>query len=212
MFKKLLVKKCISPKECKYFLYNFKKSTNLGKLYFLPKIHKRLYDAPGHSVISNCGTPTEKMSEYLDYNLKPIMGLAKSYIRDTSDFLKRLKELVNVPQNALLVTSDGVGLYPSISHQDGLKAISIKLDQREDKLIPIEDPHEMTRFVLKSTYFEFHKMIKQQVSDTAIGIKFTPPYACIFMDRVETEFLENEHLKPWVCLRYIDYIFFGWTH
>ena len=56
------------------------------------------------------------------------MGLAKSYIRDTSDFLKRLKELVNVPQNALLVTSDGVGLYPSISHQDGLKAISIKLD------------------------------------------------------------------------------------
>ena len=128
MFKKLLVKKCISPKECKYFLYNFKKSTNLGKLYFLPKIHKRLYDAPGHSVISNCGTPTEKMSEYLDYNLKPIMGLAKSYIRDTSDFLKRLKELVNVPQNALLVTSDGVGLYPSISHQDGLKAISIKLD------------------------------------------------------------------------------------
>ena len=50
------------------------------------------------------------------------------------------------------------------------------------------------------------------MSDTAIGIKFTPPYACIFMDRVETEFLENEHLKPWVCLRYIDNIFFGWTH
>ena len=38
-------------------------------------------------------------------------------------------------------------------------------------------------------------MIKQQVSVTAIGTKFAPPYACIFMDRVETEFLEKEHLK-----------------
>ena len=32
------------------------------------------------------------------------------------------------------------------------------------------------------------------------------------MDRMETEFLEKEHLKPWVWLRYIDDIFFVWTH
>ena len=45
-------------------------------------------------------------------------------------------------------------------------------------------------------------MIKQQVSGTAIGTKFAPPYTCIFM----------EHLKPWLILRYIDDIFFLWTH
>ena len=49
--------------------------------------------------------------------------------------------------------------------------------------------------VLKNNYFKFDLMIKQQVSGTAIGTKFAPPYACIFMDRVETEFLEKEHLK-----------------
>ena len=32
------------------------------------------------------------------------------------------------------------------------------------------------------------------------------------MDRIETEFLEKEHLKPWVWLRYIDDIFFIWIH
>ena len=66
MFRRLLSKKCILPEECKYFSYNFKKVTNLGKLYFLPKIHKRLYNVPGRPVISNCDTPTEKVLEYLD--------------------------------------------------------------------------------------------------------------------------------------------------
>ena len=64
--------KLISEKELKYFTYNFKKVTNLGKLYFLPKIHKRLSAVAGRPVISNCRTPTE-VSEYLDYILKPIM-------------------------------------------------------------------------------------------------------------------------------------------
>ena len=61
MFKTLLSKKHISPEECKYFSYNFEKSSNLGTLYFLPKIHKRLYDVPGRPVISSCGTTSEKM-------------------------------------------------------------------------------------------------------------------------------------------------------
>jgi hypothetical protein len=41
-----------------------------------------------------------------------------------------------------------------------------------------------------------------------MGTKFSPPYACIFMDMVENEFLEQQEIKPWVWLRYIDDIFF----
>ena len=105
-----------------------------------------------------------------------------------------------------------VGLYPSIPDQDGLEALSVKLDQREDKIISTEGLLEMARFILKNNYFEFDSMIKQQMSGTAIGTKFAPPYASIFMETVETEFLKKEHLKPWVWLRYIDDIFFVWTH
>ena len=88
IFKRLCSHKMISEKELKYFTYNFKKATNLGKLYFLPKIHKRLSAVPGRPAISNCGTPTEKVSEYLDYILKPIMQDSWSYIKDPGDFLK----------------------------------------------------------------------------------------------------------------------------
>ena len=70
----------------------------------------------------------------------------------------------------------------------------------------------MTQIVLKNNHFEFNSKVKQQVPSTAIGTKFAPPYACIFMDRMETEILEKKRLKPWVWLRYIDDIFFVWTH
>ena len=42
-------------------------------MYLLSKIHKCLVDVPGCPVISNCGTPTEKASEFLDHHLQPIM-------------------------------------------------------------------------------------------------------------------------------------------
>ena len=43
----------VSEKEMKYFMYEYKKVTNLGKLYLLPKIHKRLCDVPRRPVVSN---------------------------------------------------------------------------------------------------------------------------------------------------------------
>ena len=212
MFQKLLSKQNISSSEYKYFCYNYKRAANLGKMYLLPKIHKRLENVPGRPVISNYGTPTEKASEFLDHHLKPIMQSAKSYIKDTSDFLRKLKGLGKVPENAILVTADVVGLYPSIPHEDDLEALYTKLEEQEDKRIATEDILQMAKFVLKNNFFEFNSKIKHEISGTAIGTKFAPPYACIFMDKLETDFLDKENLKPWVWLRYIDDIFFVWTH
>ena len=77
----LFTKGKIDEKQLKYFTCEYKKSCNLGKLYLLPKIHKRLHDVPGRPVISNCGTPTEKMLEFLDTQLKSIMQKSWSYIK-----------------------------------------------------------------------------------------------------------------------------------
>ena len=69
----------------------------------------------------------------------------------------------------------------------------------------------MAEFVLKNYYFEFDSKVKKQISGSAIGTKFAPPYVCIFMDKVEIAFLEAEDIKPWVWLRYTEDIFFIWT-
>ena len=70
----------------------------------------------------------------------------------------------------------------------------------------------MADFVLKDNFFEFNGEIKRQKSGTAIGTKFASPYACIFMDEVETEFRKSQELQPFLWLRYIDDIFFIWAH
>ena len=110
MFQSLRRKNLITEKELKYFSYQCKKSTNFGKMYLLPKIRKRLDNVPGRPVISNCGTPTEKASEFLDHHLQLIMKSRVSYIKDTNDFLFKLKNLGKIPKNAFLVTADVVGL------------------------------------------------------------------------------------------------------
>ena len=61
IFKGLCNKKLITEKELKYFSFNFKNACCSGKVYLLPKIHKRLFEVPGRPVISNCGTPTESV-------------------------------------------------------------------------------------------------------------------------------------------------------
>ena len=101
LFQNLKSKGRISDKQLKYFAYEYKKVSNFGKLYLLPKIHKRLHNVPGRPVISNCGTPTEKASDFLDYHFKPIMQRGKSYIKDScylilSTKLKAYKTLQRV--------------------------------------------------------------------------------------------------------------------
>lgn len=86
MFQDLYDQGSISKDELRYLSYEYKNSGSLGRLYLLPKIHKRLSNIPGRPVISNCGTSTEKASEFLDHHLKPIMKAGKSYIRDTGHF------------------------------------------------------------------------------------------------------------------------------
>ena len=67
-----------------------KKACNLGKLYLLQKIHRRLFNLPGRSIISNCRTPIESASEFLDHHLKPIMQNGLQYIRDFQYILEKI--------------------------------------------------------------------------------------------------------------------------
>ena len=70
----------------------------------------------------------------------------------------------------------------------------------------------MAKFVLKNSYFEFNSKVEQQILGTVIGTKLAPPYACIFMDEVETSFLETQEMKPLVWFRYVDDVLFICTH
>ena len=131
----------------------------------------------------------------------------QSGIKNSRHFLEKTKTLRRIPDNAILVTAGVVGLYPSIPHQAGLIALKKALDKRPLKKIPTDNLIKMAKFVLSNNVFEFNSDTFQQISRTAIGTKFAPPYACIYMDQVEQKFLATQINQPLIWLRYIDDIF-----
>ena len=74
-----------------------------GRFYLLPKIHKQ--GCPGRPVISGCGTPTEKISAFVEHNVRPIVSEINSYIKDTNDFLHKLGRIGDLPEGAILCIS-----------------------------------------------------------------------------------------------------------
>ena len=131
-----------------------------------------------------------------------------SYIKDSGDFLIKIKQIKNVLGNSILVTANVVGLYPSILHQLGLKTLEEALEKGQSKQICTDDLIKLAKFALQNNYFEFNGEVKQQISGTAIGIKFAPPYTCILMDQVEYKFLKTQQNQSLVSFRYIDDILF----
>ena len=91
-----------------------------------------------------------------------------SYIKDSNDFKSKIKN-IDISNDALLVTADVVGLYPSIPHEAGLNALREALDKRTRKEIPIENLIKMAELVLKNNFFEFDTNVYQQISGTALG-------------------------------------------
>ena len=58
------------------------------------------------------------------------MQSVRSYIKDSGDFLKKIKKLGSLLENVILVTADVVGLYPSIPQEVGLQALEEALENR----------------------------------------------------------------------------------
>ena len=53
---------------------------------------------------------------------------------------------------------------------------------------------------------------KEQIKKSIYWLpSFLPPYACLFVDRMENDFFDSEIVKSWLWLRYIVDIFFIWT-
>ena len=66
-----------------------------GRFYILPKVHKQ--GNPGRPVVSSNSHPTERISQFVDHHLKPLVQTTQSFIKDTTHFLNKLEQLGQLP-------------------------------------------------------------------------------------------------------------------
>ena len=95
------------------------KKARLARLYFLKKIHKSPMGI--RPIVSSCESPTENISQFIDYWLQPIMKALPSFLKDTTQLINELENLT-IELNTMLITVDMKSLYTCIPYQEGIQA------------------------------------------------------------------------------------------
>ena len=165
------------------------KEVKPARFYLLPKIHKKNY--PGRPVVASTNCHTTKISKYVDRYIQPIAQQVRSYIRDTTDLLKKIKTIGKMPENTLLVTFDVRSLYTNICHEEGLLALKNALNKRTNKEPTTDVLLTMMRHVLTLNCFTFNGNSYLQTRGFAMDTVAAPSYAVIYM----AEF-EEKHIYP----------------
>ncbi|XP_072422902.1 uncharacterized protein [Chiloscyllium punctatum] len=183
-------------------------TSHVGDFYCLPKVHKA--NIPGRPIMSGNGTLCENLSSCVEGILKPSTQGISSFCRDTTDFLQTLSTHGPVEPGTFFVTTDVSALYTSIPNKDGIAATASVLNTNN-----CQSPNtilQLIRFMLDHNVFTFDNQFFIQTHGTAMGTKFAPQYANIFMHRFEQDFFSMQDLQPTLYTKYIDDIFFLWTH
>ena len=171
--------------KMKKTLYN--KTPRIPNFYMLPKIHKP--NIPDRPIVNGIGSITEKISAYVDQEIRHLVPTIPSYLKDTSHLLQILLGKTLAPGD-ILVAIDFKSLYTNIPHTEGIAALNKTLEETDIhpmKKLPI---CRLANLVLTKNYFTFNKKLYRQIG-TAMGTRMAPWYANIFMKYVEKKTYRN---------------------
>ena len=155
-----------------------------------------------------CSLYVEICSQYVHYRLQGTVKQIPTYVKDTSDFISKLKVVVTVPDNSCLVSLDVKSLYRNIPDSEVIKAVKTSLDSFSRKTITTKVITTFLSLILTLSNFTFNCKNYIQIKGCAMGTICAPSYANIFVDHFERKysslFLQELSL---IYLRFINNIF-----
>jgi hypothetical protein len=184
-------------------------------IYFLPKIHKERNKWPwpdmpeARPICSDLQSESYRVGSYIDSFLNPLASKHASFIKNSYDFVKRIRN-TNFAENWLLVTGDVSALYTNMHHDltiEGVKKIFAKnpdLNRPDDHILRLLD------LILKNNDFCFNNETFLQILGTAMGKVFSPSLANIYLLDFDDAAMNDFHIKPLLYFRYLDDIFMIW--
>ena len=184
--------------------------------YLLPKVHKPRHKWPhpnmpeGRPIVADCGSETDGICKYIDHYLQPLSNNHPSYIKDTYDFISKVRGQ-KVPRNCLLVTGDVTGLYTNMNIDLTLKLVREIFKKYPNPNRPDEQILTLLELTLKRNDFEFAGRIFLQICGTAMGKDYAPSLANIFLIYFDTLARTGFRISPELYFRFLDDIHFIWT-
>ena len=198
------------------YLYPLEHKTRTPHCYFLPKVHKntppdRVFI--GRTIVSNCGGPCEKIGEFIDFFLVPLVQKQPTYLRDTKDVIRKIEQL-KLPKHCLLVTIDCIGMFTNVLQTEVEKEVIKALSETNRKnyfpnMPPIRHMEALLKLILQRNCFSFNEKYYLQTTGVAMGQKCAPELCDIMFHSLEKKFISlSDKIFKWY--RYRDDILCFW--
>jgi hypothetical protein len=207
------LKKQISEEQFLYLKAN--ETDRPRRFYMLPKIHKARSKWPqpdrmpeGRPIVSDSGSESGRVAEFIDSFIKPISVRHRSYLKDTYHFVRKISHHL-VPREAILVTGDVTALYTNMKHDRIMSTVRAALVANPTANRPDENLLRLLDYTLRSNDFTFNDETYLQICGTAMGKDYAPSLADLYL----IEFDDGAHnyiSKPKLYSRFLDDIFFIW--
>ena len=184
--------------------------------YILPKIHKPQIEWPhprmpaGRPIMADVGTESSRVSEYIDSWLQPLASQHTSFIKDTYDFLNHIRDK-QVSNDCYLVTGDVTSLYTNMYTDTAITKLKDIMHRQPDRTRPDGQLIELLHIICDNNDFKYHDKYYQQHRGFAMGKRFSPSMANIYMIDLDSQAINHNPTILQLYKRFLDDIFFIWN-
>jgi len=204
----------ITNKQYNFLRPDFNKMTS-RYFYLLPKIHKPITSWPdphmpaGRPIVSDCGSESSKICEFIDHFLQPVSTKHEFFIKDTYEFISKVWDQIIDP-SWLLISADVESLYTNMQIDRILQSIRQVFQEFPDLSRADEAILDLMETTLKNNDFEFNGQFYLQVCGIAMGRKYSPAAANIYLRDFDHKAMHEFEIKPHLYSRFLDDIFAVW--
>ena len=211
---KLHNKGSITNQQFKYLKPDIKEMRS-RYFYLLPKIHKTRDSWPrpdmpaGRPIVSDCTSESTRICAFIDHYLQPLSVRHPSYLKDTYHFINKIKGQVIDPK-WILITADVESLYTNMRIDLIINCIQEIFIEYPDPSRPDSEIIQLLKITLENNDFEFDSKFYLQVCGIAMGRRYAPSIANIYLRKFDAQAMTGWHIKPRYYSRFLDDIFGLW--
>jgi hypothetical protein len=148
----------LSKPELTYFEYSLCTYHHLPIFYGLPKVHKEPISL--RPVVITSGSLLVIFSTWLNYKIKELIPLVKSYVKNSFIIIKELQHLT-IPDNELFFSADAISMYTNIDTATGVNMVKYFIQNNKDKIpnnFPCNLFLQVLDLVMQNNVFSFARM------------------------------------------------------
>jgi len=183
--------------------------------YLLPKIHKPRPKWPhpnmpaGRPIVSDCNSESTRICEFIDHFLQPVSTKHPSYLKDTYDFINRIRGKIIEP-HWLLISADVESLYTNMKIDLILESIREAFNDFPALNRSDEDILKLLELTLRHNDFVFDGAHYLQICGIAMGRRYAPAAANIYLRKFDALARNGFRIHPILYGRFLDDIFAVW--